>query len=204
MQYNPYEYMLHIRNNRVLFQYLEVSAVNFDEEHGWTITGQTKEGKTEIYEISSGVLRFTLPISVPSFVNMDMIHKILEGLQGTVEGLITAAEDEDGIFIEYHLHSTTDDESLDKALLKFVQERAEINKGFDSLAEEYKRMERAMGSISEGIAAMMNKPQAPNSSTDKIPSNEDDLSSLWNDMKDIDTKDDDEGLDDIGSTAPAE
>jgi hypothetical protein len=197
--------MLEIRNNRVLFQYLEVCSVNYSDEHGWSITGHTKEGRTEIYETAGGVLRFTLPIPVPQFVTISILQRILEGLQGNIEGLLTAAEEDGAIFIEYHLHSTN--ESLDKGLLKFVEERAEINKGFQELQQEYLKIQRTMGSISQSIASSLNKSKSDplnNNSKEGLQLNEPDLSGLWKDMESIDSKNDDsnegDGFEDINLT----
>lgn len=201
MQYNPYDYMLQLRNNRVLFQYLEVSAVNYTDELGWSITGHTKEGTTEIYETSSGVLRFTLPIPIPQFIKLETLQKIIEGLQPNIEGIVTAAEEEGILFIEYHLHSTTDNDSLDKGLLKFLQERSEINKGFLELEQEYLRMEKAMNSMSEGLSSMMN-PRKPTSGRSQSQPGEPDLSSLWSEMEEIDSRKDEDDDNDIYPTDP--
>lgn len=201
---NPYQYMLDIRNNRILFQYLTNAAVHFSDTTGWTIQGYSDHGKTEIYELEGGIIRMTLPIPVPEFMTKDILYKVLAGLNASIEGITTAAEEDGELFIEYHLHINNDcyDSDKDKALIKFVQEREEINQGFASLEKDYKEMQKAIKSTMEGLGATMSAPP-PKSPRDQEITTED-LSSLWQDMDDIDKMDDnsdeDPGKDSSGGT----
>lgn len=190
--FNPYKYMLEIRNNRILFQYLASSAVHFSDVTGWSIQGYSDHGRAEIYELSGGVVRFTLPIEVPEFITVEVLNKILDGLNGSIEGVLTVYEDEYDLFIEYHLHTLFgNEESLDKALLKFIEEREEIKKGFKSLEEDYKKMKGAIMSTMESMGNIMNDSSGGgNSSIGEPPI--DSMDSLWNDMDNIDKQSDDE------------
>lgn len=207
MSYNPYDYMLEIRNNRILFQYLETAAVYFSDDTGWSIQGDSDLGKTEIYQLAGGeVIRITLPIPVPQFVTIDILHKIVDGLNTSIEGVCTVAEEDNALFIEYHLHVIVDGD-LDAPLLKFVAERNDINKGFNSLEEDYLKMKDQMSTMMEGLgqamSGLMSKepPQNPgdvNVTTDDTPN----MDSLWSDMENIDKRlDDEDGDDDAPQSA---
>jgi len=200
-EFNPYEYMLEIRNNRVLFQYLENASVNFSDNEGWSIQGISDEGITEIYEVAGALVRLTLPISVPEFITVDVLHRIVDGLNTSIEGICTVAEENDALFLEYHIHiNPFNPGSLDAALLKFVGERSDIRKGFQSLAEEYNQMKEKVNDMMEGLGQAMsgigaNPSTAPgdvNVTTDTAPN----MDGLWNEMENIDRQLDDEDEDD--------
>jgi len=197
MSYNPYEFMLEVRNNRILFQYLETAAVYFTDDNGWSIQGDSDLGKTEIYQLTGGeVIRITLPIPVPHFITIDILHKIVDGLNTSIEGVCTVAEEE-ALFIEYHLHVTRFGE-LDTPLLKFLTERNDINKGFSSLEEDYLRMKDQVSSTMEELGRAMNglTSNQPTENPGNINVTTDDISnmdSLWSDMENIDKKSEDEG-----------
>ena len=202
--FNPYKYMLEIRNNRILFQYLDNAAVHFSDTTGWTIHGYSDEGETEIYEIAGGLIRFTLPIKVPDFITKDILHKILDGLNTSMEGITTIAEEGGELFIEYHLHAIVDldNKVLDKALMKFLEERKEIKQGFSSLKEDYEKMKDAfiLNTIQNKAAPPPNPSGPPNTTEDM-----DSMDSLWNEMENIDKQlyDEDEDEDDLPFTDPA-
>jgi len=186
MSYNPYDYMLEVRNNRILFQYLETAAVYFSDDTGWSIQGDSDLGKTEIYQLAGGeVIRITLPIPVPQFVTIDILHKIVDGLNTSIEGVCTVAEEDNALFIEYHLHVIVDGD-LDVPLLKFIAERNDINKGFNSLEDDYLKMKDQMSTMMEGLMSKQ-PPQNPgdvNVTTGDTPN----MDSLWSDMENIDKR----------------
>ena len=139
---------------------------------------------------------------MPEFITVDVLHKIVDGLNTSIEGICTVAEENNALFLEYHVHiNPFDPESLDAALLKFLGERADIRKGFQSLTEEYNQMKERANDMMEGLGQAMaglggrvppENPGDVNITTDDTPN----MDSLWNEMENIDKMPDDEDDDD--------
>lgn len=177
--YNPYDFMLKLRDNKVLFQYLENAAVAFDDEKGWVINGESFLGHTEIYVTDGDCLRLVLPILVPTFMQMDVLQRILLSLQKTTEGVLSICSDDEEMYLEYYIHVPIENNvsSLDKALLKFLKERADINQGFNELEKEFEKMKAFMATMQDSKDMMKDGIVNPNNPKE---------SSLWDDMENID------------------
>lgn len=182
MNINPYDYMLELRNNKILFSYMaECFVMGFQDdgitEIEWSINSKSSEGEMIVSPLVNNLFRLSLPIPCPNFMSVPMIGDILLGLQPTIEGLITISYKKSLIYFDYNItFDPFNKESLDKALLLFLKERGEIKEGFTFLTQDF------------------NKLQNLNPSTPE-KSNEENLSSLWDVMEDIDNIEDD-NLDD--------
>jgi hypothetical protein len=187
---NPYDYMLKLRNNKVLFSYMTECFVRGFQDDGitdleWMITGKSDEGELCISPVVNNLFRISLPILAPSFLSVPMIADILLGLQPTIEGLITFSHKKGLVYFEYNFHiNPNDDLSLDTALLLFLKERSEIKEGFKFLIQDFNNLQRKQ-------------------SQENSQQNEESLNSLWDVMNDIDTDTDveeDDPENNLGST----
>lgn len=189
--------MLEIRENKILFQYLENVSIYFSDDAGWSIQGESILGRTEIYLLSNEIIRITLPIMVPKFINLEILHKIVDNLNTSLEGVCTVSEEEGNLFIEYHIHTINTKESLDKGLLKFAIEKADILKGFSFLQKDFNNMKNQIKN--HAMSILNNKEQDIVGSTD-TNSQEVNMSNLWNEMDNIDKKQDEDEDEDKGET----
>lgn len=186
LKYNPYDYMLFLRENRILFQYLEYCSVQYNDTKGWVIQGESKEGILEIYELSNNLIRFSIPIKVPKFINLAILSEIILGLQPTIEGLVTIDMDENSseLYLVYSLHVNPENsKSLDTCLIKFKQEEKEILEGFFTLEQDFNKM-------TNQLKSKQSIPGVPNF-TGRAP-DEENLDSLWDEMDLIDKSFDEE------------
>jgi len=180
---NPYDLMLELRQNRILFQYMEHNSVCCDDK-GWVINGESEEGQLFIYNTTSNLLRFVMPIPVPKEIPPEALGKIVAGIQERIEGLLVI--NYETVSIEYFIHATPyDAEGLDASLIKFCQERGDIKKGLNSVAESVKQIMKSMNleQVLKGpypSSGSSNKASAPNSS-------------LWDTMSDLEKNAEDSG-----------
>lgn len=182
MNINPYDYMLELKNNKILFSYmtecfitkcLDDDDINSPE---WTIGSKSSEGEMTIYPLINDLFRLSLPIPCPHFLSPPMTADILIGLQPTIQGLITFNYEKSLMSFDYNLtYDPLNKQSLDKALLLFLRERGEIKNGFKYLIEDFNKHNKSIN----------NPNNLPNSSVEQ------NLSSLWDVMEDIDNLEDD-------------
>ena len=172
--YNPYDYMLTLRDNKILFKYLEYCSVEFSDSKGWIIQGESKEGFLELYKLTNDLLRLSIPIPVPPFINTSILSDIILGLQGSIEGLVSIdkIDSTNELYLMYSIHFNAEEsQSLDKSLILFKQEEKQIIEGFDFLERDFKKLTMSLN----------NKSSTPNNN----PS-EENLKQLWDDMDNID------------------
>lgn len=186
--FNPYEFMLQLRNNKVLFQYLENAAVIFDSDKEWVINGESIFGHTEVYRTKGECLRIVLPIAVPSFMQPDVLQHIVNSLQGNLNGIISPVIDEEKMYIEYYIHVPLVNfkAALDRILIEFLKDRADITKGFEDLEKEFNKMKSFMETMKDS------KEMTDDSSFGKSSEGG---SSFWDDVEDIDKKNIDDDSD---------
>jgi hypothetical protein len=185
---NPYDLMLKLRDNKLLFRYLEVASVTLDSNKGWVINGQSEEGMTEIYITKGDCFRIVLPIYVPEFISFEVLQKLILSIQENINGIITI--DMEYECLNYFVHVPVDKiigEELTQALEEFFEERNEIKSGFNQLQQEYNKMRNAISQVMEKNNSEVAGGQVnPNSNN-----------SIWNDMENIDKSfEDDEDEDD--------
>lgn len=194
---DPYQLMLELRNNRILFQYMEEVSVSYDEDKGWTIHGESTEGDLFIYLTTSGVARFVMPIPVPLEITVDPLLKIISSAQAKLEGLLGVNLESDTLVIEYYIHaSLEDEEALDAALIKFTQERKEIKHALKELAANIRQMIKSMGGM-EAMMSMMGQGRISNPSNagfNDVPPPPPKSEDIWSTMADIEKNIDDEPL----------
>ena len=209
MTFNPYDYMLSIKNNAILHPYLETSSVSHSTTTGWNIQGISKLGLTEIYQLSTGVIRITLPIRVPSFVNAEFIHNIVDKLNTTIEGVCGTAVEDGELFIEYYIHTILhDDEGLDKGLITFLQEKKDIETGFDAIKQEINKVQDAMSMMDEVKNALNNVGKRDSSNVSVTTNDTQNMNSVWSTMEEVeksfdpdtDNTENEKGIDDPGDT----
>lgn len=191
LEYNPYDYMLILRTNRILFQYLEYCSVHFSDNKGWIIQGESKEGLLEVYELVNSLIRVSIPIKVPNFINVAILSEILLGLQPTIEGLITIdkLDESEDLYLIYSIHfDSKEEQSLDQCLIKFKQEEKQILEGFDLLKKDFEKMTLQLASKNQSLKQGV--PGVPNF-TGRAP-DEDNLDSLWDEIDIIDKSFDEE------------
>lgn len=178
-EFNLFDYMLKLRDNKILFYYLKTCAVNLDDDKGYIITGESKEGHFECYQLSNGIVRITLPIQLPFFFDNRLTSEVLVDLQPTLEGIITVSNNHNGsLYFEYSIHvDVNDDSTLDKALLTFIVEKEEIEQGLVVMTKDF--------------AAMGKKIEA-NKQAGQIIEDGENLNSLWDTIKEIEDSVEDE------------
>jgi hypothetical protein len=181
---NPYEYMLSLRENKILFPYLEQCFVHFTDQEGWTIVGESIFGRCKIYMLSNDLIRIVLPIDLPKNYPVHNLAFLLLGIQSYSEGLITLEDNEGNLlkpnmYLGYNLHcvvaSKEEDTLLDKALITFAVEKKQIQQSFELMAS---KMEKVGAD--------------PIENNDNLDSNEElelngNMDSLWEVMKEIDS-----------------
>jgi hypothetical protein len=175
---NPYDYMLSLRDNKILFSYMtECSVKNFQDDDDWLISGKSSEGELLVAPLINDFFRLSIPILAPAFISPTMIGDILLGLQPTIEGLMSFVYKEGKIYFNYNIcFDPNNRQSLDKSLLLFLREREEIKDGFKYLIQDYNRIQNMA-------------PQNSDNSPDE------DLNSLWDVMNGIDNLDDENSED---------
>lgn len=175
--------MLSLRDNKILFSYMnECSVMGFQDdsiiELDWVISCKSSEGELLISPLVNDLFRLSIPILAPAFISPPMIGDILLGLQPTIEGLISFSYKEGKLYFDYNIcFDPYNKQSLDKSLLLFLKEKAEIKEGFNYLIQDYNRLQKLSHQNS-------NEPS------------EESLNSLWDVMKDIDNIDDIDDIDD--------
>jgi len=187
--------MLELRQNRILFQYMEEVSVNYDDDTGWTIQGNSTEGGMFIYETTAGLARFVMPIPVPKEISIDPLLKIVSSAQAKVEGLLGVNLESETLVIEYYIHANLEDEKgLDAALIKFTQERKEIKNALEILVLNIREMVKGMN----GMMAMMNGDMTSNNRN--APSHmSSESEDVWSTMADIEKNLDDTPDKDVDS-----
>lgn len=198
---NPYQLMIELRNNRILFQYLEEVSISFKEdEQDWTIKGKSSEGTAYIQNTSSDVLRVILPIPVPKEIPTEAVYKIVMSTQSKFEGILGVVDEGDDTFIEYYIHGLLD-EGLDAALIKFTQERRELKKGFATLLEDIKDMMAGMQAMMGGMMGGRVPASAPKSPDYGVPPKSE-SEDIWSTMADIEKNISDEPLPGVDKPEP--
>jgi len=184
---DPYQLMLSLRENKILFQYMENSSVHYDEDKGYLVKGVSDEGTMYAYEISSGVQRLILPIAVPPEIPTEALLKIITTAQSSLEGILGVVNEGEGTFIEYYIHAIPQSEGFDSALIKFTQERREIKKGFKGIVASIKEM---MANMQDMMDGRMPDGRVSSEGPLEEPTTED----IWSTMADIEKNIDDEPL----------
>jgi hypothetical protein len=178
----PYDHMMALKNNKVLFSYMETdcSIKVFEDPNDWVIVGKSKEGELNIMPLVNNLFRISIPIEAPLFVQPPMLGDILIGLQPTIEGLITITRSKGLTYFNYNFDfDPYNIETLDSGLTLFLRERLEIKEGFDYLIEDFNRLQSMQAPADQKVQG-------------------EDLNSLWNVMGEIDDMLDSE--DDLGPT----
>ena len=191
---DPYALMLELKENKILYRYLETSSVTTNPEIDWEIVGTTDSGITKIYSTSGSVLRFVMPIALPD-LPFGPLQKIINSIMNNIEGLVALEEDNGEFYIEYYFHVPMNDKrALDAALLTFVDEKRKIDEGFKDIVEDIAKTAEAMKAnpIMEMLNNMGAQVVSPPPGADPLtgqrkPSGEPDTSSssLWSTMEDI-------------------
>ena len=179
---DPYQYMLLLRENKILYSYLERAGVTYNEERGWAIYGESSLGSTDIFYLNSGVIRMILPIQIPS-IPPEVLTKLLMSMQNDIEGILNLAIDSNtnSPYLEYFIHIMPGDaEGLDRSLLLFLTEKKQIEVGFATIIDQFKNMK----GFAEGVSQMMN-----NRHEGEIKNSND---SIWNVVDAIDKKEDED------------
>lgn len=182
----PYELLIELRENKILYEYLSDAAVRLDVNDDWFILGNCDKGTTKIVELSTKVLRITLPIPMKVFIPPAALHKLLESFAESVEGLLEVELEETPVLM-YQLHTTF--EGLNDGLLNFVRDRKLINRDVQQLSKTLSEMMQQMNVKMENV---------PDSSSATEESGE----NLWSVLEEIDQRPDEE--DGEPSTEPEE
>lgn len=176
MNYNNlYELLLILRENKVLFNYLDQASIEIDEGKDFRIIAKGREGYTYINLLSNSILRISLPLLIIKETSSDLVWTLIENHKTDIEGLIHISCDEEGReCLYYYLHTdmyTTS--NLNKALHKFVTERNIVVNTINKLVES--------------IKTSMNKNLEGNVQTESAPSSES-KNSTWGSLKEIDMR----------------
>lgn len=167
---NPYQLLLLIRENRLLFKYFEVGSVVIKEDESWNILGVGEVGESSLRELSSGVLQFKLPISLPETLPISALVNMISILnEDDLEGMCSIEQAGPEPFLFYFLHVTVD--NLDEGLQTFYKEKLVIDKNINSI----------MNMLSKMTSSLM----PPKSSMGPSSKSE----SVWDTLKDIEDKD---------------
>ena len=192
-EFNPYNYLLEIRENKVLFEYFRIGAVTFDDMKGWTITGESRHGHSEIYQLASNVLRLIISIPVPSIIPQHMLEHIIVKLQPTIEGLVGIDTSTGKPVLQYYIHySYKDTKGLDATLIQFLSERDEIEDGFIEVERTVKEAQSSSGTLQDMIAQKLKERGIDVNGGPPSEEDEPTSSSLWESMEEIDSKEDEE------------
>ena len=143
---NPYDLLLKLRDNRILFSYMETSAV-YIEDDTWTITGDSAEGELRITLTESNTLRFAIPVSFPSTVPVNVLESLLSKLEQDFDGILKGELDPTfgDLVLYYYIHIGLSDLDtyLDPSLIRFKQDKRAMQSNFAELSLTMKKFSDA-------------------------------------------------------------
>ena len=167
---NPYELLLDLKNNRILFSYMETSAI-YLEGTDWVIIGDSGVGELRISVTASNTLRVAIPIMFPKNIPLAVLESILTKIEPELDGLLKGEEDTTfgGVSLFYYIHVgfSNYDKDLDTALIRFLQDK--------------RTLETSLRDISKTINKLA-MPVKNNSNSAKS------LNNIWDDINNIDKK----------------
>lgn len=185
---NPYDLLLKLRDNRILFSYMETSAV-YIEDDAWTITGDSADGELRITLTESNTLRFAIPVSFPSTVPVNVLESLLSKLEQDFDGILKGEIDSTfgDLVLYYYIHIGLSDLDtyLDASLIRFKQDKRAMQSNFAELSRTMKKFNQAFSGSSMGSSN-------PNSSFKPKDSIWDSISDLDKEMSKEDSKKEDE------------
>lgn len=188
---DPYKLMLHLRDNKILFKYLEDVCIIHDDDNGWSIKGNSNEGSMYVYNTASGILRFVIPIPVPKEIPMEAIYRVTLSAQSSLDGILGILTEKEDTYIEYYIHSNVYDGGLDNALIRFLQERKELLAAFEDIKNSIKNIMSSMNLVGMPIEKVIDRKSKESTNTGE---------NLWNTMNEIDKKDIGNEEDDVENT----
>lgn len=179
---SPYELLIELRENKILYQYFATGAVIIKEDNSWVITGESDQGEARVIQLSSGVLRITLPLYVDPKLPLEALEKVILGMQETMEGILMMEFTDDSVQGIYGIHTTL--EGLDLGLRKFIEESREFK-------ATVKNIIKNITAIKENMAkSFKDQMEAAGLKSDGVPPKMKDLeenTSVWNAIKEIDS-----------------
>lgn len=171
---DPYNLLLELRENKILYSYMNTVAVYVDEDDSWIIIGDSNDGELRINQTNTDVLRVALPIEIPSPLPDAVVNEILVKLQEDLDALLKIEVDIQfgHSVLYYYIHITLPNKrGLDKALIQFAQDRRSIKNVFSDLI-------RSVASLKN---SMMDNLKSSQSSTPQG-------SKLWDEIQELDNK----------------
>lgn len=168
---DPYKLLLELRDNKILFSYMDTVAV-YVEDDQWFIIGDSDEGELKINLTGSNVLRLGIPVSVPSELPPAVLEDVLTKMEPEFDGLLKAELDvtfkEYIIYYYIHVGLSDLDEDLSTALIRFKQDKRNIDKALNSVL---KTLNKVKFDLSQSLT------KEPNSSSSN---------NIWDDMNKLD------------------
>lgn len=156
MSFNPYDYMLWLRNNKLMFQYMDICNVTLTNDHGWTIEGESAFGYMNCYMTTGNLIRIIMPIKLPGFLPLEYCNKLIVELQDELEGVVALNYNPDvsnystdvvdsPYYIEYYFSVLAyDEEMFNACLIKFFQERTKVYEIFKELKTQFNIMKESV------------------------------------------------------------
>lgn len=179
---NPYELLLELRENKILFSYMETSAV-YVEDNDWSIIGDGASGELRINITCSNTLRLGIPLAIPTGLPLNILDSALSKLEFGLDGLLKGETDSTfgGLTLYYYIHVGMHQykEDLNKALLRFLQDKRLIDKTLSDIS-------KTINSFKKSAPANLNSNTSPDST-------------IWDDIDKLDknfTQEDSEETDD--------
>jgi hypothetical protein len=181
--HNPYEILLSLRENKILYKYLQVSAIiQKPLDHDWVINGTSIYGDTFVSLLSTNVLRISIPIPIKYLIPEEVMDTILDDVEEMIEGVIQLDATGSRPVIYYLIHTTM--EGLEKGLITFMEESYKLEELF---VRTWQALSRQLNNQdSRKPSPPLQNPEGGN----------DGSNSIWNIVKDIDTREDDYDDDD--------
>ena len=175
----PYKLLLKLRDNKILFSYMETVAV-YVEDDTWTIIGDSDDGELRVSLTESNVLRVALPIAIPSKLPLQVLEDVLTKMEPDFDGLLKAELDPqfDNFVLYYYIHVAVVDyeKDLDRALIRFQQDKRNIIKVFSDLTRSINNFK---GNFIDGMKKL---------GLESPPESKPKGSSLWDEINEIDKK----------------
>lgn len=168
---DPYQLLLELRENKILFSYMDTVAV-YVEDDQWFIIGDSNDGELKISLTASKVLRVGLPIPLPKVIPPAVLEDVLTKIEPEFDGLLKAELDpEFGDYVlYYYIHVGLDNlsEDLNTSLIRYKQDKRSIDKSFSDII-------KTVNKFKSNFTEALNKTSSP-----KPKSN------IWDDMDKID------------------
>ena len=139
---NPYELLVELRENKVLYQFFETGAVILKDNGDWMLSGESDTGEARVHELATGVLRISLPLYVDKELPLPALEKIILSMQENMEGILMVEFVEGFPQGSYVIHTTL--EGLDEGLRKFVEESRDFKSTIKNVLKTVEEMKASM------------------------------------------------------------